>query len=373
MTWLRWALALCGVLVAWQLVHGWLAMKWSDARTDNGQYFAWNRLARRGFHQRIHAHATLLSPLLWLMSVLGKYSFVRGTFRVRGVPGPEGACTEASFRRGMDYAARPEDVYIVTQMKCGTTWMQYLVFQLVTAGKQDLADTGEALYGLSPWLESCKTLPVTAAKLIGEQRPTRLIKTHFPANVCPWHERAKYIYVARHPVSCFASCVDFIRSNLGRISPSLEACEEWFCSDQLMWWTPWPDHVSGWWQRAQELPNVLFVRFEDMKQDLASVARQVEQFLELTPLSDDELAKVLQRCSFASMRDNYDLFEMQAPHLLQDAPSFFASGKVDRFRDIDPEMNFRIIEWCRARLATEPRGVSMLYDELAEELEELAV
>lgn len=373
MSWTTWAVGIVGALVAWQLVHAWLAMRWSDAQTDGGRYFAWDRATRKAFHRRIHFHATLLSPLLWVMSLLGRYSFTRGTFRVRNIPGPEGACTAASFQSGMNYVARPEDVYIVTQMKCGTTWMQYLVFQLLTAGKRDLAKTGEALYGLSPWLESAKTIPVTDAKLIGDERPTRLIKTHFPASVCPWSERARYIYVARHPVSCFASCVDFIRSNLGRITPLAAACEEWFCSDELMWWTPWPDHVSGWWQRSQELSNVLFIRFEDMKVDLHGVARQVETFLHLTPLPEAELADVLERCSFTAMRDNYDLFEMQAPHLLQDAPSFFASGRVDRYRDIDPEMNFRILEWCRARLATEPRGVSELYEELAEELEELAV
>ena len=52
------------------------------------------------------------------------------------------------------------------------------------------------------------------APLVGEN-PTRIIKTHLPTKLCPYSEQAKYIYVTRHPVSCFASIVDYNRTLLG--------------------------------------------------------------------------------------------------------------------------------------------------------------
>ncbi len=136
--------------------------------------------------------------------------------------------------------------------------------------------------------------------------------------LCPYDPAAKYIYVVRHPVSCFASCVDFLAANLSRMAPPLAACEAWFCAADIMWWTPWPHHVSGWYQRSCNEDNVLFVRFEDMKQDLASVVRRVAEFLKLAPLNETEMAAVVKHCGFQWMSDNFDLFEMQVPHLLQD-------------------------------------------------------
>ncbi len=56
-------------------------------------------------------------------------------------------------------------------MKCGTTWMQNLVYQLVTRGQKDLTETGTALYHLSPWLESRKTIPATDGPLLGQGAP----------------------------------------------------------------------------------------------------------------------------------------------------------------------------------------------------------
>jgi hypothetical protein len=219
-----------------------------------------------------------------------------------------------------------------------------------------LSITGTALYHLAPWLESRKTIPVDQGQLIGSPRPVRLIKTHFPASLCPYNESAKYVYVVRHPVSCFASCVDFLRSNLGPIRVSVEECESWFCSPDIMWWTPWPQHVAQWWQRAQIADNVLFVRYEDMKQDLRAVAVQVQSFLEIPELDGEEMARVLKYSSFEWMSKNFDLFEMQVPHLLQNASEFFKSGRADRFRDIPPATSERILAWCEQQL--EQQGLS---------------
>jgi hypothetical protein len=325
-------------------------MAWADQQTNDGRYYALSRKQRARFRARMRRQARLLMPLFWALSRMSKFELKAATFQFRGVAGPKGACDEASFARGTSYQAQPEDVFVVTQMKCGTTWMQHLVYQLVTAGKNPLEASGEALYAVSPWLESRKTIPVEQARLLGQQRPTRLIKTHFPRTLCPFDSRARYIYVARDPVSCFASCVDFLRSNLGPFTLSLEACENWYCSPEWMWWQTWPEHVAGWWQCAQESDNVLFVKFEEMTEDLPAVARRVETLLGLIPLSDQELADVLAPCSFQRMRDNFDLFEMQVPHVLQDAAAFFQSGRADRHRDIPEELSRRIATWSREQL-----------------------
>jgi hypothetical protein len=360
----RYLLMAVGLLVALlvvQFVHFAVVMGLSDQQSNQGNYFARSRRERARFRRRIQWHAWLLTPLFWLLSKVSSVKLKDATFHYQGVPGPKGACDAASFARGADYRPRPEDVFVVTQMKCGTTWMQQLVYQLLHRGQHDLTESGAALYGLSPWLESRKTMPAELGPPLGQERPARLIKTHLPVALCPYDAAARYIYVVRHPVSCFASCVDFLGSNLGRMAPSLDACEQWFCSPDLMWWSPWPEHVAGWWQRSRQADNVLFVRFEDMKQDLAAVARQVAEFLGIAPLNDQETARVLQHSSFQWMSDNFDLFEMYVPHLLQNSSGFFKSGRTDRHQDVPPEMSQRILTWCDGQLGREGLSVARWY------------
>ena len=95
----------------------------------------------------------LLSPILRLLG-LSKFKFENGSFTHDGVAGPKGTCSAASFARGVGYEPRAEDVFVVTQMKCGTTWMQHLVYEVLCRGQGDLVDTGTALYAVSAWLES---------------------------------------------------------------------------------------------------------------------------------------------------------------------------------------------------------------------------
>src|SRR6202008_4379058 len=111
-------------------------------------------------------------------------------------------------------------------------------------------------------------------------------------------------YVARHPVSCFASCIDFVKTNVGAMSPELPVFEEWYCSPELMWWGTWPSHVKGWWERSRANPNVLFVHFETMKQDPKTVIRQVAEFLGMKRLSEAEVSQIEEKTSFKHMQEH---------------------------------------------------------------------
>jgi hypothetical protein len=250
----------------------------------------------------------------------------------------------------MAYTPRAEDVFVVTPMRCGTTWMQHLVFEVLNRGAGDLASSGRTLYGISPWLEALVGVPVAEAPLVGAERPARVIKSHFPAAVCPFDRRARYIYVTRHPIACYASCVDFIAVNAGPFAPAPERIEEWFCSEQWMWWGTWPAHVSGWWERAHTHDNVLLLTFEDLKRDLPAVAQRVAGFLGLSPLTGAEVQQVTARCSFDFMRRHGDTFEMHPPHILAPEPALFTRGAADRHRDVDAERRARLGRWCAAAL-----------------------
>jgi hypothetical protein len=227
--------------------------------------------------------------------------------------------------------------------------MQHVVYQVLHRGAGTIVETGVEMYALAPWLEGRKSVPIEKAPLLGTERPSRIIKTHLPASLCPWSPEARYVYVARHPVSCFASCIDFVATNVGAMAPALPAYEAWFRSRDLMWWGTWTDHVKGWWERARS-PNVLFLFFEDMKRDLPAVVRRVAEFLGVRPLSESELARVVEKCGFAYMQEHQDNFEMHPPHILQTNAELFVRGSADRHKDVPADARRRIRAWVAAEL-----------------------
>lgn len=347
--WLAVVLAAVVGLLVLGFIYLALVLAWEDERTRGSAYYGLPLEERRRFHRRLGLHARVLSPIIRLGSKLTKVTLPKASFRFEGIAGPKGSCSPESFERGHAYRPRPEDVFVVTQMKCGTTWMQHLVYQVLTRGGGDLAERGEALYAIAPWLEGVRSVGLEEAPLVGEGRPSRIIKTHFPADLCPFDPTAKYVYVVRHPVSCFASCVDFIRANLGAFAPELGHVRDWFCSDD-MWWGSWPRHVEGWWKLARERDNVLFVRFEDMKADLPAVAARVARFLDLPELGPEELEAVVRKCGFEYMRSHADSFEMQPPHLLAIDAELLVKGTADRYRDVPEQIRAEVLTWCTERL-----------------------
>lgn len=363
---LAWVAIAAGALVllfVLQMIHLSVVLAWADQKTHGLGYFGLRPQERDRFRAKLQTHAKLLFPIL---RVLGRpsASLEKASFRYRDIAGPKGTCNEESFAGADEYEAQPKDVFVVTQMKCGTTWMQHVVYEVLNRGAGDLVESGTALYAVSPWVEALKSVPVADAPLIGSERPSRVIKTHMPAEMCPYSPDARYIYVVRHPVSCFASCVDFLATNMGAFVPGQDAVEAWYCSDESMWWRSWPTHVRGWWELSRRHDNVLFVRFEDMKADLAAVVRQVTAFLGMEPLTEQELERVVHKCGFAYMQENKGTFEMHPPHILAIDAELFVKGTADRHKDVPEVTRRRIMDWCAGQMEDGPVPLEQLYPEV---------
>ena len=365
MTWLIGGLVAIVALYIAMGVYLATVVKWEDEQTVGLKYYGRSLADRERFKRSLARHASVLSPMLWLNGRTVRLDFRRARIQYKGVSAPAGSCSVESFQRAEAYQPAPEDIFVVTQMKCGTTWMQNVVYEILHRGKGTLVETGTAMYAVSPWLEGRRSVPVEQAPLLGTERPSRIIKTHLPVILCPYDPAARFIYVARHPASCFASCVDFVRTNVGGMAPPMPLFEEWFCSKELMWWGTWTDHVLGWWRWSIEQKNVLFVYFEQMKKDLPAVVRQVAAFLGVTPLSDEEVASIADKCSFRYMQDHQEAFEMQPPHILQSRAKLFVSGSAERHLDVPEEVRLRVVSWAGRELAGTGFPLAERYPDIA--------
>jgi len=363
MSWLAIA-ALAGLLAIAPLVYLSWYLAWETRETSGVAYYGRPLEARRALKQRMRRLSAPAKPVVRLLARLASPRATMPAFEYRGVSGPPKVSSPAVFERASRYQPRKEDVFVVTQMRCGTTWMQQLVYETLSRGRGNLTETGHGhLYAMSPWIDAVNSVSMEAAPLVGTP-PRRIIKSHLPIDLCPYAPDATYIYVTRHPVSCFASIVDYNRSLLGPLVPAVQTLADWFCSDR-MYWLPWPKHVAGWWEASARHDNVLFIHFEEMKRDFASVQERVEAQLGLT-LTPDERARVAERCGFTYMQAHEEQFEMAPPTMFSvSGGKFLASGRESGAGSVPPAVQTQILEYCRRQLRGTSYPASRFYPDLA--------
>jgi len=79
--------------------------------------------------------------------------------------------------RRLLYVPRPDDIFIATYPRSGTTWMQMILYQLTTDGKMDFPHIAE----FCPWFEASER----SARGFETRPSPRLFKTHLPWHLVP--------------------------------------------------------------------------------------------------------------------------------------------------------------------------------------------
>jgi hypothetical protein len=335
--------------------------RWWTRETTGTAFFGRTSTERRAFAAEAKQRGRLAASLLVALTRVVGRRLPNGV-DFNGTTAPP-QCNRADFVRAVEYRPEAGDVFVVTQMKCGTTWMQQIVYEILMRGHGDLSDRGARhIYAVSPWIESSWAVPLEQAPRLGAQK-MRVIKSHMPAKLLPIGDRARYVYVTRHPAACFASCADFIDMLIGPIAPPRERLVEWFCSDR-MWWGSWPDHVESWWRATQKHPNVLFVHFEEMRADLGTIVDRVAGLLGAS-LTAEERETVIRKCGFDYMKEHEDRFTMAPPGAFTKDDSFLRSGSTERHRDVGAGERERIAAFCRERLRGGTYPVERFYKDLA--------
>ena len=75
-----------------------------------------------------------------------------------------------------------------------------------------------------------------------------------------------------------------------------------FIEDVCGYYTPFLPHVLEYWKRKDE-PNILFITYEEMKQDLPSIIKKTAAFLQ-KPISDQDVINLADHLSFKNMKKN---------------------------------------------------------------------
>src|SRR5260221_4075843 len=119
------------LFIASMLYLAWY-LRWESEQTRGMAYYGRPLAGRQALKRRFRRYSLPILPLVRLLALSNRTRAQMPVFEYEGVCGPPKVSSPEVFERAKHYAPRPEDVFVVTQMRCGTTWMQQVVLQTVT-------------------------------------------------------------------------------------------------------------------------------------------------------------------------------------------------------------------------------------------------
>ncbi len=240
---------------------------------------------------------------------------------------------------------RPDDIFIVTYPRSGTTWMQMILYQLTSDGSMEIPHIAEHC----PWFERS----LRSAQEFEKRPGPRIFKSHLPYHQVP-KGPGRYIYVARDGRDVAVSYYNLYRNNNGYKGTFAEFFEQ-FMNGKVNYGS-WFQHVGGWWRHRHDL-NVLFLTYEELKRDLEGCIRRIIAFCHLE-VAPEKLPLTVEHCSFAFMKQHEHKFDPALEVLWEQGTqfnSFLRAGRMgEGARELTPEQQVRFDAAFRVLL--EPNG-----------------
>jgi len=200
-----------------------------------------------------------------------------------------------------NWVPRPDDVFIASFPKSGTTWTQQIVRLVYSRGL--IRDSDPALHAIIPWLDDSEDLPDLS--VVDTLTSPRVFKSHNPYHLlpCKLTESNRLIYVTRNAkytaVSMYFHTFGF---KMYEYDEPIEHFIGEFMAGRVEYGPYWT-HLSSWYAQ-RERSNILVLHYEDMQRDLAATVARVAHFLD-QPLTNEEIERIAELSTFSSMKKDH--------------------------------------------------------------------
>ncbi len=233
----------------------------------------------------------------------------------------------STLRYRLVYEGSPDDLFIVTYPKSGTTWIQMIVYQLTTDGEIEFAHIDE----VSPHLE--ETLVPMGRRISDLPGTPRVVKSHLSYRDIP-KGPGRYIYGTRNGLDVAVSYFHQSRKWPPRNQRPRDEFLRRFMAGRVPYGS-WFKHVAGWLRNDQGL-NLLVVNYEELSADLEAGIRRIAGFCGIA-IDPADMPRILERCSFAFMREHESRFAIERRMLPKPAAppagtGFIRQGRVGGWR-----------------------------------------
>lgn len=276
-----------------------------------------------------------------------------------------------------NFRFRHDDVLIMTFPRSGTTWTQEIIWTMRNALNFHDAETIPLIFR-SPFMEfdslHAPELPFSSSvreRFLArhpDQDPAqsaifldiaegaaspRTLKTHMP--FCLFNDdlldTCKVVYVARNPRDV---CVSYYHHQ--RLVKTVEFRGEFpefvdlWCRN-LVLQAPYWSHLQAAWQRRHH-PNLLFLFYEDMKEDLGRELQRLNTFLG-TALTHQQLQQVANHSTFSGMKSrnttNPTAAFVKAGAFVKGESDFVRKGTTGDWTNyFTPELDAKFQAWMTA-------------------------
>ncbi|XP_063402712.1 sulfotransferase 4A1-like [Mytilus trossulus] len=261
--------------------------------------------------------------------------------------------TENNAHKFENFEVRPDDVWVISFPRSETEWIQEIVFlinsnmDLEKAKTVSIDDRFPYLEYPSPGLDAIATIP-----------SPRMIKTHLPLKLLPEEIRkSKVIYVARNPKDTVVSNYHFCKQ-LKTFDKNFNSFVKAFIRNKVGY-APWWQHVLEFW-KIRDDPNVLFITYEDLCEDMEGSIRKISQFLN-KELTNRDLDTLLSYCSPENMRNNKQVsYKWHLGEEDNEQSDIMKDGIGEWRKYFDDEPNYQINKLVAHKLANS--GLTFKYD-----------
>ncbi len=220
---------------------------------------------------------------------------------------------------------RPTDVFVGSYPRSGSTWLRFMLLEILAGQASGFANTNEMLPDVGKHEAGAPVLPGNG----------RLIKTHEPFRA----EYKKAIYLVRDPRDVALSEFAY-QTALGVEKNDFDPYIERFLRSGVNPFGSWIDHANSWMNAAKaQQGEILHVNFEELKQKPQEQLGRIVDFLHM-PEVKERIPGAIENNSLARMKEK----EKANPQRASAKGRFIRSGSAGGWRGSFTERQAQLVQ-----------------------------